>query len=264
MTPALPPRVILLAAALAVLPVPAYPAQRDARPAPLYGDITPVRTPDDLRRLSLPNTTIESVTIDAATDSYRIVAVVTHPPARDRVTVWVALPLKGWNGRFRGNGGGGFTGGRPSSLDGPVRQGFATAATDTGHEGGSGDFALAPDGRLRWQEIRDNAHAGIHAMTVVGKALTEALYGRPARYSYFVGGSTGGRQGMSEAQRYPEDYDGIVSNCPAINWHRFVPAGLWPQAVMVDAKHLVSKARLAHAARRRPFRRTAPRCARWP
>ena len=81
-------------------------------------------------------------------------------------------------------------------------------------------------------------------MTVVGKVLTQAYYGKAPRYSYFVGGSTGGRQGLTEAQRYPEDYDGIVSACPAINWHRFLPSDLWPQVVMVAAKKFVPKAKL--------------------
>ncbi len=69
-------------------------------------------------------------------------------------------------------------------------------------------------------------------MTVTGKALTEALYGVPPRYSYFNGCSTGGRQGLMEAQRYPDDYDGIVSGAPAINWSRFVPQELWGVVVM--------------------------------
>ena len=60
-------------------------------------------------------------------------------------------------------------------------------------------------------------------MTVTGKALTEALYGVAPRYSYFNGCSTGGRQGLMEAQRYPEDYNGIVAAAPAINWTRFLP-----------------------------------------
>ncbi|MDO8632865.1 MAG: tannase/feruloyl esterase family alpha/beta hydrolase, partial [Phycisphaerales bacterium] len=92
--------------------------------------------------------------------------------------------------------------------------------------------------------IRDNAYLGIHDMTVVGKALTEAFYGKAPRYSYFVGGSTGGRQGLSEAQRYPNDYDGIVSACPAINWHRFLPSDLWPQVVMLAAGNFMPKAKL--------------------
>ncbi len=124
------------------------------------------------------------------------------------------------------------------------RLGFSAGATDTGHEGGSGKFALDANGRQDWQAIIDNAYLGIHEMTVVGKALTQAFYGKAPRYSYFVGGSTGGRQGLMEAQRFPDDYDGIVSACPAINWHRFVSASLWPQVVMLSTTNFVSKAKL--------------------
>ncbi|MHB8901950.1 MAG: tannase/feruloyl esterase family alpha/beta hydrolase [Thermoguttaceae bacterium] len=132
-----------------------------------------------------------------------------------------ALPVKGWNGRFRGTGGGGFLGGHPNNLRGPVALGYAAGATDTGHEGGSASFALDANGRLNWPLIQDNAYLGIHEMTVLGKSLTQAFYGKAPARCYFVGGSTGGRQGLMEAQRYPNDYDGIVSACPAINWHRF-------------------------------------------
>ena len=81
-------------------------------------------------------------------------------------------------------------------------------------------------------------------MTVVGKALATAFYGKSPRYSYFIGSSTGGRQGLMEAQRYPDDYDGIFSGCPAVNWARMVPGSLWAQAVMQEANHYVSKAKL--------------------
>jgi pimeloyl-ACP methyl ester carboxylesterase len=81
-------------------------------------------------------------------------------------------------------------------------------------------------------------------MTVVGKALTKTFYGKAPRYCYFVGGSTGGRQGLMEAQRFPDDYDGIISACPAINWHRFVPASLWPEVVMLSMSNFVSKGKL--------------------
>ena len=223
---------------------PANPQKQDAHPKPLYSDAAPVCPCEDLRNVSIPNTTIESAAIDPADGSCRVTATVTHPPAKDRVKVFIALPAEGWNGRFRGNGGGGFSGGNPNSLRGPVAQGFATGATDTGHEGGSGGFALHASGRLNWQEIRDNSYLGIHAMTVLGKALAKTYYGKAPRYSYFVGNSSGGRQGLTEAQRYPEDYDGILSGCPAINWHRFLPADLWPQVVMLDAKNFVPKAKL--------------------
>jgi pimeloyl-ACP methyl ester carboxylesterase len=238
----LPPRLPRVTLALACLA--ASTRAGEAPPRPLYPDAAPICAPEDLRRVALPHTTIESVSVDPKDGAVRVTAIVTHPPAGDRVKVWVALPTRGWNGRFRGNGGGGFVGGSEGSLRGPVALGFATAATDTGHEGGSGSFALRADGRLNWQQIRDNAYLGIHVMTVTGKALTEAFYGRPPKYSYFVGSSTGGRQGLMAAQRYPEDYDGIYSGCPAVNWGAFVPGDLWPQVVMLEAKNFVSRAKL--------------------
>jgi feruloyl esterase len=197
-----------------------------------------------LTNLSLPNTTIESAVVDTSNRMCRVTAIVTHPPAGDRVKVWIGLPLTNWNGRFQGTGGGGFLGGHPNSLRGPVAQGFSAGATDTGHEGGSGRFALDSEGRQDWQGIIDNSYLGIHEMTVVGKALTKTFYGKAPRYCYFVGGSTGGRQGLMEAQRFPDDYDGIISACPAINWHRFVPASLWPEVVMLSMSNFVSKGKL--------------------
>jgi hypothetical protein len=131
-----------------------------------------------------------------------------------------------------GTGGGGFSGGSAMGINQPVAQGYAAGATDTGHEGMNGSFALDADGRLNWQLIRDNGHWGIHEMTVAGKALTEAMYGVAPRYSYFNGCSTGGRQGLMEAQRYPQDYDGIVSGAPAINWNRLHPQQLWGPVLM--------------------------------
>jgi pimeloyl-ACP methyl ester carboxylesterase len=213
-------------------------------PKPVFPDNAPVCPCETLTNLSLPNTTIDSAAIDPADGSCRVLATVTHPPSADRVKVFIGLPTKGWNGRFRGTGGGGFVGGSSNSLRGPVSLGYATAATDTGHEGGSGSFALDAKGRLNWQAVEDNAYLGIHEMTRVGLGLTKAFYGKAPRYSYFVGASTGGRQGLMEAQRYPDDYDGIISACPAINWHRFLPADLWPQVVMAAARNFVPKAKL--------------------
>jgi hypothetical protein len=211
---------------------------------PLYPEAAPVRAPESLSSVTLPETTIDAVTLDPTDGSCRVTATVTHPPAADRIQVFIALPVKGWNGRFLGTGGGGWAGGSPRSLAGPVSQGFAAGATDTGHVGGSGSFALDAKGRLNWPGIRANAYLGIHDMTVVGKALCSAFYGKPPRYSYFAGTSSGGRQGLSEAQRYPEDYDGIISLAPAINWSRFLTCDLWPQLVMLEARNFVSAAKL--------------------
>jgi len=211
-------------------------------------NVKPVRSCESLASVVLPNTTIESAAIDPATsDVCRIVAVTTHPPAGDKVRIWVAIPTSNWNGRFLGNGGGGFSGGNAGAVNAPAAAGYAAGATDTGHEGASGSFALDTNGRLNWQLIRDNAHIGIHEMTVTGKALTQAMYGVAPRYSYFSGCSTGGRQGLSEVQRYPQDYNGVVSGAPAINWDRFTNAHLWGPVVMNAANNPVAACKLTAA-----------------
>ena len=118
--------------------------------SPLYGTVQPARTCESLAGMKLADAdvdaTVESATVESAGDagpSYcRVTVAAGHPPAGDRITIWVALPLEGWNGRFLGTGGGGFSGGSPGPLPGAVREGFAAAATDTGHAGGSGGFAL--------------------------------------------------------------------------------------------------------------------------
>jgi feruloyl esterase len=210
---------------------------------PLVSNATPSRTCESLTTVSLGNTTIESASLDpgdgAIGPSCRVTAVVTHPPAGDRVRIFLAFPMKDWNGRFQGVGGGGFSGGSPMAVRQPAAQGFAAGSTDTGHEGGSGSFALDANGRLNWQLIRDNAYLGIHEMTVVGKAMTQAFYGTAPQRAYFNGCSTGGRQGLSEAQRYPDDYDGIVAGAPAINWTKLHPEQLWGSLVMLEAKNFL-------------------------
>ncbi|MCB1022380.1 MAG: tannase/feruloyl esterase family alpha/beta hydrolase [Acidobacteria bacterium] len=202
-------------------------------------------------KLQLENTTIESAREHAAEGpvpaTCRVTAVVTHPPMHDRVTIWVGLPLEGWNGRFQGSGGGGFAGGAPRGSFQPAAGGFAAASTDTGHEGSKGSFALDDQGRLDWQAIRNNAHLGIHEMTRIGKAVTEAFYGIAPKYAYFNGCSTGGRQGLMEAQRYPTDYDGILSGCPAINWPKLHVEQLWGPLVMRQSGHTVAACKLEQA-----------------
>jgi feruloyl esterase len=122
--------------------------------------------------------------------------------------VW--LPQKaGWNGKFQMVGGGGFAGVISYGAMIPaVRGGYVTASTDTGH--------VAPD--VEWlgdkQRLVDYGYRAIHETTVKAKALLERYYGKPADYNYFNGCSTGGRQGLMEAQRFPDDYDGIVTGAP--------------------------------------------------
>jgi feruloyl esterase len=145
--------------------------------------------------------------------------------------------MNGWNGRL-GAGGGGFSGGSPMAVRQPASEGFAAGSTDTGHEGASGSFALDANGRLNWQLIRDNAYLGIHEMTVVGKAMTQAFYGAAPRRAYFNGCSTGGRQGLSEAQRYRTttmDRGGGASH----QLDEVASEQLWGSLVMLEAKNFL-------------------------
>jgi len=211
----------------------------------------PVRSCESLASLVLPNTTVEAAAVQPAANGRpefcRVTAVLTHPPANDKIHVWIGLPMTGWNGRFQGVGGGGFSGGNPNAIAAPIAQGYAAGSTDTGHEGGSGSFSLDANGRLNWLLIRDNAYLGIHEMTVTGKALVQAFYGQPAHHAYFNGCSTGGRQGLSEAQRYPADYNGILAGAPAINWTRLHVEQMWGNVVMQQLQDQVPQCKFAAA-----------------
>jgi hypothetical protein len=137
-------------AALAIVLAPmgaAHPPQRGgpppgppaAPPKPLFANAEAVRSCESLASLSLPNATIDSALIEpGSAEVCRVTATVTHPPAGDKVKVFIALPAKNWNGRFQGTGGGGFSGGNPNGVRQPAALGYAAGATDTGHEGGSG------------------------------------------------------------------------------------------------------------------------------
>ena len=126
-----------------------------------------------------------------------------------------------WNGRFLMGGGGGYVGSvqnQALGFAGPVSvlsRGFATAGTDTGHEGSGIDASWAlnrPD-----REVNFGHRAG-HVTAEAAKTIIRLYYGRDIEYSYFVGCSRGGGQGMMSSQRYPDDFDGIVSGAPAYDW----------------------------------------------
>ena len=148
--------------------------------------------------------------------------------------VW--LPLSGWNGNYQSVGNGGMAGTISyASMASALRRGYATASTDTGHEAGPISFdASWASGRP--DLIEDFGHRALHLTTVNAKQVTEAFYRAPPGYSYYVGCSKGGQQGLMEAQRYPNDFDGIIAGDPANNWTRFYAgAHLWySQALLAD------------------------------
>ena len=97
-------------------------------------EAAPVISCEALRGVSVPDTKIDSATLQAADGSCRVTATVVHPPADNHIRVFIALPIKGWNGRFQGTGGGGYAG-----------KGYAVGAT--GNPAGTANFALGPDGK---------------------------------------------------------------------------------------------------------------------
>ncbi len=141
--------------------------------------------------------------------------------------VW--LPADTWNGKFHTAGNGGMAGVISyGAMAGALNRGYATSSTDTGHvRPGAGGFdaSWALD---RPDLIEDFGHRSLHLTAVHGKAITEAFYGGAPEYAYYVGCSKGGQQGMMEAQRYPEDFDGLIVGDPAHDWTRFYAAAhLW-------------------------------------
>ncbi len=152
-------------------------------------------------------------------------------PAKDsdiKIEIW--LPLTGWNGKYRGQGNGGFAG----TITYPgmavaIAEGYATASTDTGHAATAADanWALGhPD------KIVDFGWRAIHEMTVKAKAVIQAFYGEQPKQSYFSACSNGGRQGLMEAQRFPADYNGIIAGAPANYWTQVFAAFLWNMQAM--------------------------------
>ena len=162
------------------------------------------------------------------------VAITQSDRAGNSIHTSLWLPSS-WKGRFQGVGGSVYACGPwYFELAPAIRAGYAAAATDCGVPPAdlkTASWALK-DGQLDSPLIHDFADAGIHDMTVTGKAITRLYYRSPLRYSYFNGCSTGGREGLVEAQKFPADYNGIVSGAPAINWTQFIPAEIWPQLVM--------------------------------
>lgn len=162
-----------------------------------------------------------------------------------RFEVW--LPVDNWNGKFQVVGNGGMAGTISyAAMGAALRRGYATASTDTGHEAGPIPFdASWASGRM--DLIEDFGHRALHLTTVHGKSVIGQFYTSAPAYSYYVGCSKGGQQGLMEAQRYPEDFDGIVAGNPANDWTRFYAgAHLWySQAMLSDTDAWIPPAKLA-------------------
>ena len=177
-------------------------------------------------------------------------------PAAPPILFQVNLPLN-WNGRSVQYGGGGFNGNLINGLalapagrwdqPSPLAQGFVTYGTDSGHQNKPGE---APQAFAANEEAFVNfAHASYKKVRDVAVALTQRAYGRAPYKMFFVGSSEGGREGLTMAQRYPHDFDGIFSRVPVINWtglmHASNRAGL---TTLGDAWMPRAKVELVHNA----------------
>ncbi len=174
----------------------------------------------------------------------------TLRPSKDsdiKIEVW--LPASGWNGKFQGVGNGGWIGAITyPALMAALQKGYASASTDTGHSGGpmDGSFALGHP-----EKVIDFGYRAVHEMTLKAKAIVAAYYDKGAQYSYWNGCSSGGKQGLKEAQRYPNDYDGIIAGAPANYWTHLTAASVWVGAVShKDAASFIppAKYRMMHDA----------------
>jgi feruloyl esterase len=200
--------------------------------------------------------TVDQIVIDravqiepaAGTPAICALSGVLSPAPGSRIGFEIWLPETGWNEKFEMVGNGGYS----SAIDhramaALAAKGYAVAATDTGHQGDDPSFA-----RDHPAAIDDWAWRAVHVTAVAGKAILAAWYGRPAAHSYFSGCSTGGHQALMEAQRFPQDFDGIIAGDPGNNRTRLNLGFLWlyDKTHSADGMPLLSadKLRLVNAA----------------
>jgi feruloyl esterase len=200
-----------------------------------------------LQALAPDATTLTAVSLVAATTTLpeycRVDGYVTTPgePGEpdNQVNFRLGLPTA-WNHKFYFQGCGGRCGSLVA-LDAGLMRSYAAATTDTGHQAAVTDSTWAYHART--QEI-DYGHRGVHVTTVAAKLLTHAYYGEPLRHAYFSGCSNGGRQALIEAQRYPDDFDGIIGGAPGFG-NKGNLNSIWRyQTLLADRDHYLPASKL--------------------
>ena len=153
-----------------------------------------------------------SKTVFERLPAFCLVALTLRPTSASNIRIELWMPQNNWNGRFLGTGNGGSAGNiLYDRLANGLKKGYATANTDMG-------TSPHPDSAINHAERRaDFGYRSTHLMTIVSKEIIALYYGKAAHHAYFVGCSTGGQQALMEAQRYPDDYNGIIAGAPANN-----------------------------------------------
>jgi feruloyl esterase len=205
---------------------------------------------DDLINLRLPYTTITTAAIVPEGPIPRLSIFANAPPvtalehcevhavmrpttdSEIRMEIW--LPVSGWNGKYLQIGNGGWAGSiNRTGLIAPLQRGYVVAATDNGHrsEGFTPDAAWAVG---HPEKLIDFGYRAVHETSVQAKAILRAYFGRGQDLSYFSGCSDGGREALMEAQRYPEDFNGIIAGAPANNWSRLFTGFVWNEQALAE------------------------------
>ncbi len=185
-------------------------------PAVATGE-NPAQPCEGLVRLALPNAAITSAQVVSAGASSNLpascrVAATLKPSSDSDIKTEVWLPIAGWNGKLLAVGNGGWGGPMDyEAMSDGLHRGYAVTATDDGNPTrGRGEFVYGHP-----EKLIDFAYRSEHEMTVKAKAIVRAFYGRDPRYSYWDGCSGGGREGLLQAYRYPDEFDGIIAGDPA-------------------------------------------------
>ncbi len=172
------------------------------------------------------------------------IAATAKPTADSDIRFEVWLPLTGWNGKYVGGGNGVWAGSIAyGDMVGPLSRGYATAASDVGHQGSplDGTFLVGHP-----EKLVDFGHRAVHETAKAAKATIAAFYGQSPSRSLYASCSTGGRIGLMEAYRYPEDYDGISAMAPANPMVPLMVMSVWSGAVtMKDEASRIPPAKLA-------------------
>jgi Tannase and feruloyl esterase len=191
-----------------------------------------------LGQLQLPDTTITMAERISSGDVTRpglekplptlppfcLVAGVLRPTPDSYIRFEVWLPEKDWNQRYLGVGNGGFAGSIGyTGLAGNLRRGYATAGSDAGHQAEAEDASWAFG---HPEKITDFGWRAVHLTAERAKDVINAYYGKPPQNSYFDSCSDGGREALMEAQRFPQDYDGILAGAPAYSWTHLITSGV--------------------------------------
>jgi pimeloyl-ACP methyl ester carboxylesterase len=213
---------------------------------------------ESLTNLTLSNARVSSATSEATgafkppsgpgqpAPSYALPAFcrvfgVAKPTSDSEIKFEVWLPASGWNGKFEQVGNGGFAGTIPeAAMAEPLHRGYATAATDDGHSGGTDvSWAIGHP-----EKVIDFGYRAVHVTSIQAKAIIAAYYGKSPKRAYFIGCSDGGREALMEAQRYPQDFRGIVAGAPANYWTHLQFKGLWDERAATSPGAFIPPAKL--------------------